>query len=131
MTEYIGRRTKMYVLRVDRKKDTKKVKGVKSHVVTRTITFDYTRCLNEELEMTHCQLCIRSKLHEIYTVSETKIALSSYDDKSDMSCLTLSTHYCRDSTGYFVNVSYISNTVVTIYVLLYIIVFCMYTERDQ
>jgi len=40
----------------------KKVKDVKSSVVARTITFDdYTR--------------------EIYTISETKIALSPYDDK--------------------------------------------------
>jgi len=80
--EFVGFRAKMYALRVDRKKDTKKVKDVKNSVVTRTITFDdYTRCLNEEIEMTRHQSCIRSKLHEVYTVSETKIALSPYDDK--------------------------------------------------
>ncbi|KYN41638.1 hypothetical protein ALC56_03939, partial [Trachymyrmex septentrionalis] len=46
------------------------------------ITFDdYTRCLNEEIEMTLRQSCIRSKLHEIYTISESKIALNPYDDK--------------------------------------------------
>ncbi|KMQ82259.1 hypothetical protein RF55_23628, partial [Lasius niger] len=38
MTEFVGLRTKMYALRVDGKKDTKKVKGVKSNVVARTIT---------------------------------------------------------------------------------------------
>jgi len=82
MTEFVGLRAKMYALRVDGKKDTKKAKGVKNSVVTRTITFDdYTRCLNEEIEMTRRQSCIRSKLHEVYTVSETKIALSPYDDK--------------------------------------------------
>jgi len=44
------------------------------------MTFDdYTRCLQDEIEMT--QSCIRSKLHEVYTISETKIALSLYDDK--------------------------------------------------
>jgi len=55
----------MYAVRVDGK-DTKKAKVVKNNVVARTITFDdYTRCLNEEIEMTRCQSCIRSKLHEM------------------------------------------------------------------
>ncbi|XP_025073984.1 uncharacterized protein LOC112552593 [Pogonomyrmex barbatus] len=53
MTEFIGLRAKMYAVRVDGRKDIKKAKGVKTNVVTRTITFDdYTRCLNEEIEMT-------------------------------------------------------------------------------
>jgi len=82
MTEFVGLRAKMYALRVDGKKDTKKVKSIKSNVVARTITFDdYTRCLQDEIEMTRTQSCIRSKLHEVYTISETKIALSPYDDK--------------------------------------------------
>ncbi|KYN30345.1 hypothetical protein ALC57_00191 [Trachymyrmex cornetzi] len=82
MTEFVGLRAKMYTVRVDGKKDIKKAKGVKSNVVARTITFDdYTRCLNEEIGMTRRQSCIRSKLHEIYTISESKIALSPYDDK--------------------------------------------------
>jgi len=66
MIEFIVLRAKMYALRMDGKKDTKKAKGVKNSVVTRTITFDdYTRCLNEEIEMTRCQSCIKSKLHEV------------------------------------------------------------------
>ncbi|KYN30083.1 hypothetical protein ALC57_00460 [Trachymyrmex cornetzi] len=82
MTELVGLRVKMYAVRVDGKKDTKKAKGVKSNVVARTITFDdYTRYLNEEIEMTRRQSCIRCKLHEVYTISESKIALSPYDDK--------------------------------------------------
>jgi hypothetical protein len=82
MTEFVGLRAKMYALRVDGKKDTKKVKGVKSNVVAKMITFDdYTQCLREEIEMTRQQSCIRSKLHEVYTMIETKIALSPYDDK--------------------------------------------------
>jgi len=82
MTEFVGLRAKMYALRVDGKKDTKKVKGVKSNVVAKSISFDdYMRCLFDETEMTRKQSCIRSKLHEVYTISETKIALSPYDDK--------------------------------------------------
>ncbi|XP_018395378.1 PREDICTED: uncharacterized protein LOC108773902, partial [Cyphomyrmex costatus] len=77
MTEFVGLRAKMYALRVQGKKDTKKAKSVKSNVVARSITYDdFTRCLNDAIEMTRRQSCIRSKLHEVYTISETKIALS-------------------------------------------------------
>ncbi|KYM94189.1 hypothetical protein ALC62_15183 [Cyphomyrmex costatus] len=82
MTEFVGLRAKVYALRVQGKKDTKKAKGVKSNVVARSITFDdYTECLNDVIEMTRRQSCIRLKLHEVYTISETKIALSPHDDK--------------------------------------------------
>jgi len=70
MIEFVRLRAKMYAVRVDGK-DTKKAKVVKNNVVARTITFDdYTRCLNEEIEMTRCQSCIRSKLHEMYPIFE-------------------------------------------------------------
>ncbi|XP_070522413.1 uncharacterized protein [Cardiocondyla obscurior] len=82
MMEFVGLRAKMYALRVNGKKDIKKVKGVKSNVVAKMITFDdYTRCLHEEIEMTRQQTCIRSKLHEVYIIREEKTALSPYDDK--------------------------------------------------
>ncbi|XP_029676950.1 uncharacterized protein LOC115243836 [Formica exsecta] len=78
MTEFVGLRAKMYALRVGRG-DTKRIKGVKSGVVARTITFDdYTRCLRREIEMTREQFCVRSKLHEVYTVSESKVALMAF-----------------------------------------------------
>ncbi|XP_076663947.1 uncharacterized protein LOC143366632 [Andrena cerasifolii] len=82
MTEFVGLRAKMYALRVDGKKDTKKAKGVKTNVIARTITFDdYAQYLQKEIEMVCRQSCIRSKLHKVYTISESKIALSPYDDK--------------------------------------------------
>lgn len=82
MTEFVGLRAKMYATRVAGKNDTKKIKGVKKNVVAKTITFDdFTRCLHKEIELTRRQSCIRSKLHEVYTVSESKLALSPYDDK--------------------------------------------------
>ncbi|KYN21652.1 hypothetical protein ALC57_05970, partial [Trachymyrmex cornetzi] len=47
-----------------------------------TITFDdYVRCLNDVTIQSRRQSCIRSTLHEVYTVSELKLALSPYDDK--------------------------------------------------
>ncbi|XP_011685782.1 PREDICTED: fatty acid synthase-like [Wasmannia auropunctata] len=67
---------------VDGKKDTKKIEGVKSNVVAKMITFDdYMQCLLDETEMTRKQSCIRSKLHEVYTISEKKIALNLKDVK--------------------------------------------------
>jgi len=79
MTKFVGLRAKMYAVRMDGTKDTKKVKGVKNNVVQRMITYtDDTQHLNEEIEMTCRQSCIRFKLHK---VSESKITLSSYDDK--------------------------------------------------
>ncbi|XP_076664768.1 uncharacterized protein LOC143367041 [Andrena cerasifolii] len=82
MTEFVGLRAKMYALRVDGKKDTKKAKGVKTNVIVRTINFDdYAQCLHKEIEMVRRQSCIRSKLHKVYTISESKIALSPNDDK--------------------------------------------------
>ncbi|RLU19449.1 hypothetical protein DMN91_008006 [Ooceraea biroi] len=82
ITEFIGLRSKMYALRVCGKRDTKRIKGVYRSVVQRTITFDdYARCLRESAEMTCRQLRIQSKLHHVYTISETKLALSPHDDK--------------------------------------------------
>ncbi|XP_025267369.1 uncharacterized protein LOC112638942 [Camponotus floridanus] len=78
MLEFVGLRAKMYALRVEGRGDTKKSKGVRSSVVARTLTFDdYERCLRREIEMTREQSCLRSKLHEVYTVRESKVALSS------------------------------------------------------
>jgi len=43
MTEFVGLRAKMYALCVNGKKNTKKVKDVRSNVVVKSITFnDYT-----------------------------------------------------------------------------------------
>ncbi|XP_072750087.1 uncharacterized protein [Anoplolepis gracilipes] len=82
MTEFVGLRAKMYALKIDGKKDTKKVKGVKNSVVAKTITFDdYMQCLNEGIEMTRQQSTIRSKMHKVYTMRQKKIALSPHDDK--------------------------------------------------
>ena len=87
MTEFAGFRAKMYALGMDGMEDTIKAKDVKNNVVTtRTIRFDdYTRYLNEEIEMTRPQSCIRSKLHEVYMISESKIILihTATNDTSD------------------------------------------------
>ncbi|KYN14596.1 hypothetical protein ALC57_13195 [Trachymyrmex cornetzi] len=82
MTKFIELRAKMYALRVEGKKDTKKAKVVKNNVLAISITFeDYKQCLNDAVEMMRKQSRIRSKLHELYTIMGTKIALSPHDDK--------------------------------------------------
>ncbi|XP_071579878.1 uncharacterized protein [Temnothorax nylanderi] len=81
MTEFVGLRAKMYALKVEGKSDTKKIKVVKRNVVARKITFnDYMHCLNDAMQQSRRQSCIRSTLHEVHTVSELKLALSPYDD---------------------------------------------------
>ncbi|EZA49493.1 hypothetical protein X777_12287 [Ooceraea biroi] len=58
------------------------IKGVQERWWGRTITFDdYARCLSESVEMTRQQSRIQSKLRRVYTIAETKLALSPYDDK--------------------------------------------------
>ena len=86
MTEFVGLRSKMYATRVCDMSvetiETKKVKGVKRSVVVNEIRFeDYVRCLRENAETTIRQNNIRARLHNVYTVTELKTALSPYDDK--------------------------------------------------
>jgi len=40
MSEFVSLKPKMYDLRVDSKKDLKKLKGIKSNVVAKSIKFD-------------------------------------------------------------------------------------------
>lgn len=85
MTEFVGLRAKMYATRVVGRNDTKRVKGVKRSVVERTITFDdFERCLRDATEQSRSQCCVRSRLHEVYTVSEAKLALNPHDDKRNV-----------------------------------------------
>ncbi|KYQ51880.1 hypothetical protein ALC60_09013 [Trachymyrmex zeteki] len=80
MTDFVGLRAKMCALRVQGKKDTGKAKDIKSSVVAKSITFeDYTRCLNDAIEMTRRQSCIRSILHEVYHDDKRYIVSDSTD----------------------------------------------------
>ncbi|XP_051165698.1 uncharacterized protein LOC127284345 [Leptopilina boulardi] len=82
VTEFVGLRSKMYSVRVEDQDFIKKAKGVKSAVVKKTITFDdYTYCLRNVKMQSRTQYCIRSKLYNVQTLKQTKIALSPYDDK--------------------------------------------------
>nr|WP_253308703.1 DNA polymerase [Rickettsia endosymbiont of Ceutorhynchus assimilis] len=110
MTNYVGLRSKLYATKVmvtegdiqKKKKElrdadydddeieliisnygvTKKAKGVKYNVVRNKITFDdYIECLETYSEKCISQTIIRSEKHKVYTMNQTKIGLSSSDDK--------------------------------------------------
>ncbi|KAJ8950067.1 hypothetical protein NQ314_008073 [Rhamnusium bicolor] len=90
MTHFIGLRSKQYTYKVESDKVVKKAKGVKSNVVKNKITFqDYHNCIEkfaskssqEECLLNKTQRCIQSRLHEVYSVEQTKIALNPFDDK--------------------------------------------------
>ncbi|XP_076300566.1 uncharacterized protein LOC143218885 [Lasioglossum baleicum] len=68
MTEFVGLRSKMYAIRVHDDCETKKIR-------------DYVECLNNHTEKSVSSNCIASVRHQVYSMSEIKLALSPYDDK--------------------------------------------------
>ncbi|XP_050518969.1 uncharacterized protein LOC126893070 [Diabrotica virgifera virgifera] len=82
MTKFVGLRSKMYTFKVQSGRITKKAKGTKYNIVKNVIKFDdYVNCLNDFKEQTATQHSIRSYSHNVYSIEQTKIALSPYDDK--------------------------------------------------
>ena len=82
MTEFIGLRSKMYSVRVEGQDHIKKMKRVKTEAVEKTITVDdFLQCLRDRLIKRREQRIIRSRLHQVYTEKQIKIALSPHDDK--------------------------------------------------
>lgn len=82
LTEFVGLRSKMYSVMVKEVEKIKKAKGVKKSVLKKSITFqDYVDCLEQDCTVVRNQNSIRSKMHQVYTISQTKIALSPYDNK--------------------------------------------------
>lgn len=82
MTEFVGLRSKMYSVRVDKKDAMKKAKGVKKYVLNKKINFnDYLDCIFKNCIIAHDQNSIRSKSHQVFTIQQKKIALSGKDDK--------------------------------------------------
>ncbi|XP_057656839.1 uncharacterized protein LOC130894211 [Diorhabda carinulata] len=82
MTHFAGLRSKMYSFKVQSGAIVKKAKGVRYNVVKNKINFeDYVNCLNDFKEKNITQRCIRSYAHNVYSIEQTKIALSPHDDK--------------------------------------------------
>lgn len=90
VTEVVGLRSKCYAVctKFDKKKGgiqknvMKKAKGIKKNVLSNQISFeDYYNCMKENCIELRKQYTIRSRQHEVYTISMQKIALNPFDDK--------------------------------------------------
>lgn len=93
ITEFVGLRSKLYAYEIDDEHEAKHCKGVKKVVVKNNITFDdYKSCLFERNKLMRKMNVIRSRMHEIYTETINKIALSNADDKRGSSKKTKSSH---------------------------------------
>ena len=82
ITHFVGLRPKLYSFKVEDNSETGKAKGVKKNVIKNTLSFeDYKKCLFSEEEVMKCMNIIRSKNHDIYSMTVNKLALSPNDDK--------------------------------------------------
>ncbi|XP_031633841.1 uncharacterized protein LOC116347406, partial [Contarinia nasturtii] len=83
--EFVGLRAKCYAINTLVKKlndSNKKAKGTKKIVVRNKIQFsDYVACVMNRQDVTRQQNSFRSINHNIYTISQNKIALNPFDDK--------------------------------------------------
>jgi len=94
--EFVTLKSKMYSFRMECSNDdnddddnddddddeVKKSKGVKSYVVKRKITFDdYLHTLRNKTIVRKKQNLIKSRLHKLFTINQSKIVLSYNDDK--------------------------------------------------
>jgi hypothetical protein len=81
ITEFIGLRSKMYSFMLDGKEN-KVAKGVKKSVIEKQLSFnDYKSCLFKSEQKEHAFKNIVSKNHHVFTLSQSKTTLSSFDDK--------------------------------------------------
>ena len=86
ITEFVGLRAKMYSIKTDDEHVTKKANGIKKSVVEREIKFnDYRKSLfgttKEKMQQKTTFNTIRSYQHELYSITQNKIGLCSFDDK--------------------------------------------------
>lgn len=82
MSEFVGLRSKMYSVKISGMSTIKKAKGVKQNVIQKKINFDtFLKCLREKCKFVDAQCTIKSKLHQVYTIKQTKNMLDPNDDK--------------------------------------------------
>ena len=82
IAEFVGLRSKMYSILLADGSSKNTAKGIQHHFSKTNLKHElYRKCLVEQ-SRTHAQYnSIRSFYHQLYTIHENKIALSSYDDK--------------------------------------------------
>ena len=86
ITHFVGLRPKLYSFKVEDNSETRKAKGVKKNVIKNALSFeDYKECLFSEKQVMKDIIIyyniIRSKNHDIYSMTVNKLALSANDDK--------------------------------------------------
>lgn len=82
LTDFVGLRSKMYCVRANRVEKVKRAKGVKKYVLNKSITFeDYLECVKKQCAIVRDQNSFRSKKHVVFSIKQTKIALSALDNK--------------------------------------------------
>lgn len=83
LKSFIGLRAKMYVMKTEKSENKiRKAKGIKKCVVKKQITYnDYLNCVLNNCTLSKKQSTFRSKLQNMYTIEQNKIALSPFDDK--------------------------------------------------
>jgi hypothetical protein len=102
MLEFVGLRSKMYAYIVEEKLNTKLIKKSKGSTKSsiQTITFDdYKECLFNNKLFEKTQKLIKSKRHNVFSIKQRKVVLSSYDDKRMLSYVSTDTkpwgYFCK------------------------------------
>ena len=82
--EFFGLRAKMYSFKT-KKEEMNKAKGVKKNVVKKDISHqDYIVYLFVERKFMHTLQTIRSFKLQLYTIKQSKVSLSPYDNKQSI-----------------------------------------------
>ncbi|XP_060525076.1 uncharacterized protein LOC132701296 [Cylas formicarius] len=82
ISHYAGLRSKMYTFKILTGSVVKKSKGIQYNIVKNKISFDdYVECLTNFREKYATQRTIRSYTHNVFSIEQTKVALSPLDDK--------------------------------------------------
>lgn len=81
ITHFVGLRAKLYSFKIE-DSEIKYAKGIKKECYKKEITFnDYNQCLFSGEEQMRQMNIIKSKNHDIYSITMNKIALSENDDE--------------------------------------------------
>ncbi|XP_072395547.1 uncharacterized protein [Diabrotica undecimpunctata] len=92
MTHFIGLRSKMYTIKtLNQDQEIKKAKGIKKSALKELTYEDYYKSLFKKTIVEVSQNSIVSKKHDVYTITQRKVALSPYDDKRMVNFLSTDT----------------------------------------